>query len=486
MKSDATLLCRLSLRSLTGQIIAVAGIALFVAQSINFYFLIHERQKEAAIFATSMASARIGAALHNLEPGGNLMPAPHLQTREGDMGRMLERLPLAMSERPLFSNAPFAHEKFSERAQSLLQEAYPSIRNVQVMQIPRAQLPAVLQWPAQKPGSSAILHEIRNGRHQLLQNREMIVVSAQMGNGTFLTAAAPVHKFGDAIGVWLIGQTLFLYLAVLIPLTLFGFWLARPLRRLKERADALGQSHIDAPLPEEGPQDVRDLTRAFNAMQGRVCSLLGEKDVMLGAIGHDLKTPLASLRLRLETLNLDTEEENDREKMIGSIEEMNLMLEDILMLARLGRSSEAKVRVNPVALVETLVDDYQDRGMAAAMAEGQAHVPPILMRPALIRRALRNLIDNAVQYGGDAQLSLAFSAGLLLIDVADHGEGIPADEREALFEPFQRTECSRNRRTGGSGLGLTIARAIARQHGGDVVLLAREGGGTIARLSLAA
>ena len=232
------------------------------------------------------------------------------------------------------------------------------------------------------------------------------------------------------------------------------------------------------PLMPQGPADIRELIEAFNGAQSRLNALLTEKDVMLGAIGHDLKTPLAALRVRIESVDDDVE----REKMVASVDEMVIILDDILMLARVGKSAEALQQTDLGALVETVAAEFPDEAKIAFDAPLERIVVPI--RPVLIRRALRNLVGNALQYGGNADITIMRDALQVRISIRDNGPGVAKDKIENLFEPFARAESSRNRASGGSGLGLTIARAIAQAHGGSVTLHNRADGGLEAMLSL--
>jgi signal transduction histidine kinase len=198
---------------------------------------------------------------------------------------------------------------------------------------------------------------------------------------------------------------------------------------------------------------------------------------MLGAIGHDLKTPLAALRVRIESVDDD----NERDKMAATIDEMVTILDDILTLARLGKSGEALQSVDIGALVESIIEEFP----AASLDSPESRIIGSI-RPVLLRRALRNLIGNAIMYGKAARVSIAVTHGRISILIEDDGPGIDPDLTESMFEPFTRAEKSRSRSTGGSGLGLTISRAIARAHGGDVVLENRSDGGLKATLSFSA
>jgi signal transduction histidine kinase len=216
---------------------------------------------------------------------------------------------------------------------------------------------------------------------------------------------------------------------------------------------------------------VRELISAFNAYRARIATMLSDKNRMLGAVGHDLRTPLASLRVRVEQIDDD----GLRDKMIASIEEMTAMLTDILALARSGAGTEAPERMDVTALVGELAADYRERGQDVAV--GDVAKAAIMARPLLLRRALRNLIDNGVSYGVRVRLSVVVAGRSVQIRVSDDGPGLTEDQIRTLIEPFARGEESRNRATGGAGLGLSIARDIAEGEGGTLTLANRDGGG---------
>jgi signal transduction histidine kinase len=255
--------------------------------------------------------------------------------------------------------------------------------------------------------------------------------------------------------------------------------IAKPLRALTERVGDVGLTNDRAPMEPRGPSDVRELIDAFNTAEARLSSLLTEKDVMLGAIGHDLKTPLASLRVRIENV----EDNADREKMAATVDEMATILDDILVFARLGKSAEEVQQTDLAALVETVVDDLPEDANIR-FEPGERFIAPV--RPVLIRRALRNLVSNALKYGGNADLHIKREGRRINLIVEDNGPGIPPEQMEGIFEPFARAETSRNRASGGTGLGLTIARAIARAHRGDVLIRNKPEGGVEATLWLPA
>jgi signal transduction histidine kinase len=309
---------------------------------------------------------------------------------------------------------------------------------------------------------------------------EMIVAGLlRPGESEWTVARFPVsdrepHRLGA-----LIAQTLLLYLLLVGGLALLLRRITRPLAALTRRLETFADTRAtDGQLEPSGPEDTRRLIAAHNAMEARIAGLLDEKDVMLGAIGHDLKTPLAALRVRIESVENDVE----RERMARSIEDITRTLDDILSLARVGRSTDPLEQTDLSALTAAVVDEFEDMGEPVSLADGPRLAAPV--RATWLRRALRNLIGNAVRYGGQAEVSLQRTGETAVIAVEDRGRGIPDADIARMMEPFTRGEESRNRATGGAGLGLTIARAIAEQHGGQLVLANRQGGGLRAELRL--
>jgi len=295
-------------------------------------------------------------------------------------------------------------------------------------------------------------------------------------------APLPPRNVGAFRGV--IFQTLILYIVLVGGLALLLRRISRPLAALTKRVEKFGGVTDGAePMEPSGPEDTRRLIAAHNAMEARIAGLLDEKDVMLGAIGHDLKTPLAALRVRIESV----EDETERLKMAHTIEDITSSLDDILSLARVGRPSDPLERTELSALVASVVEEYEDMGDDVALGETQRVALPV--RTTWLRRALRNLIGNALRYGGQARISLTKNGTDAIVRIADTGPGIPDDQIESMLEPFTRGDTSRNRETGGAGLGLTLARAIAEQHGGTLVLANRIGkngsvGGLVAEIRL--
>ncbi|RJF96364.1 HAMP domain-containing protein [Noviherbaspirillum saxi] len=254
----------------------------------------------------------------------------------------------------------------------------------------------------------------------------------------------------------------------------------RPLKRLAQAATDLGNDIERDPLPERGASELRQAAVAFNAMQARIRAHIRQHAHILAAITHDLQTPLTRLRLRLEKVD-DTEL---REKLISDLSAMQAMVREGLDLARSMHSAEAMRRLDLDSLVDSVCADAIDAGQAVSFT-GTTGVS-LMARPLALRRCLTNLIDNAVKYGHQVTVNVSYDAtsGNALIQIQDKGPGIPATEMEKVFEPFYRLEDSRSRETGGTGIGLTIARNIAEQHGGTIHLQNLQEGGLEVALRL--
>jgi signal transduction histidine kinase len=252
---------------------------------------------------------------------------------------------------------------------------------------------------------------------------------------------------------------------------------ARPLSALAQAASVAARGGTAPAVPEEGPDDVRNASIAFNAMTNRVTRTLQSQRQLLSAVGHDLRTPLTAMRINLEFV----EDRDLRERLSANLDELQALTESVLSAAK-GAGGEPKRNIDLSALVESLCADLDDLGEPVTW---QAHrSAPLACRPDEIRRAVRNLVENAVAYGGRAQVQLIECPLAYEILVDDDGPGISEDDKYRVFEPFVRLESSRNPETGGTGLGLTLVRAIAQGHGGAVELENRPEGGLRAKLCL--
>ena len=307
-------------------------------------------------------------------------------------------------------------------------------------------------------------------RPEWAQGKFIVAGQLRPGERTWTVARWPLAAGEPRQLGSLILQTLLLYVVLVGGLAWLLRRITRPIAALTKRVEHFAATReIDGQLEPSGPDDTRRLIAAHNAMEARIAALLNEKDVMLGAIGHDLKTPLTALRVRIESV----EDPAERAKMAASIEDITRSLDDILSLARVGRPSDPLERTELSALLASVAEEYEDMGEPVTLGATERIALPL--RATWLRRALRNLIENAVRYGGAARVSLEREGQFAVVRVEDDGPGIPAGEIAAMMEPFARGDASRNRGTGGAGLGLTLARAIAEQHGGAIALSNRTG-----------
>jgi len=458
-------------RSLLGQMLLAVAVALLVAQVLSGVLLYRAEQR------------RIEYGLINAL-AFQLVSDPRVDFRPADTGRNghgRRRLRIEHA-----THSPIAHgEEPTPRHEHALRELLDD-QGVAIDQL------VVFARPI---SSDVYIRRILRRSPRFESNRwdlngDILVAGLKrVGEDEWLIARVPLPKGNPRALGGVIVQTLILYVVLVGGLAFLLRRITRPLAALTRRVDRFaGRRETDDPLEPSGTEDTRRLIAAHNAMEARIAALIDEKDVMLGAIGHDLKTPLAALRVRIESVDNDEE----RLRMAASIEDIARTLDDILSLARIGRSSEKIERTDIAALVASVVDEYEDMGQPVELRSA----PRLAMklRATWLRRALRNLIDNALRYGERARIGLAKGEGPdgseeVVITIEDDGPGIPEDEIAAMLEPFARGEVSRNRSTGGAGLGLTLARAIAEQHGGMLTLSNRAGAdgktaGMIAELHL--
>jgi signal transduction histidine kinase len=278
---------------------------------------------------------------------------------------------------------------------------------------------------------------------------------------------------------WHSDRFLIAFVAMSVAAALLIFWavrrLTRPVGDLAAAAERLGRD-VNAPaLPETGPREVAQAAAAFNGMATNIRRFVADRTQMLAAISHDLRTPITRLRLRAEFM----EDEEQQRRMLADLAEMEAMIAATLAFARDDAAAEPATAVDLAALARTVLDEAADA--TPELAERITYTGPehavVSLRPLSMKRALGNLVGNALKYGGAARLTLEPRGAGALIAIEDDGPGIPDSALEEVFQPFRRIEASRNRETGGTGLGLTIARSILRAHGGEVTLHNREGGG---------
>ena len=430
------------------------ALALLVAQTVSAVLLYRSaEQRREMIAANSLAFQLV------TEPRFDFRPPDKRNQAKGNRGRWQRLRIQRTNEQPLQ-----AGEARDAAREDLL-------RSILVGQgIDPAELVVVVRRVAE---DSYVMDQLsERERSEWGRGRMLIAGLQRQGQSEWTVARWPLAETEpNQLGL-LIGQTMLLYVVLVGGLAWLLRRITRPIAALTRRLEHFAATReLDGQLEPTGPDDTRRLIAAHNAMEARISALLNEKDVMLGAIGHDLKTPLTALRVRIESV----EDPAERAKMAASIEDVTRSLDDILSLARVGRPSDPLERTDLAALLSAVVEEFEDMGEPVTLGDTQRTAVPL--RATWLRRALRNLIGNALRYGERARVSLAREDGEVVVRVEDDGPGIAEGEIAAMMEPFARGEGSRNRETGGSGLGLTLARAIAEQHGGTVTLRNRLGAG---------
>ncbi|MGO4740581.1 ATP-binding protein [Bosea sp. 2KB_26] len=302
-------------------------------------------------------------------------------------------------------------------------------------------------------------------------DRHMMLVSVRLDDGSWVnfsstTLGAAQHADWNVLAIMICFGVAIIVIGVLLLR-----WATRPLRDLALAAEHFSLDQAPTPLSEAGPAEVRRAARAFNTMGERIQRLVGERMQALAAVSHDLRTPITRLRLRSELM----EDEPTRDLVDADLSEMESMIDSTLEFLRGGVSSEAIRPLDIVSVIETIVDDHIDQGRMITLS-GLGH-GRVLGRLLALKRAFWNVIGNAVKYGDQVSIVISETPTGLSFIIEDDGPGIPEHEVERAFLPFVRLEESRSRETGGTGLGLTIARAVIHAHGGEILLANRAEGG---------
>lgn len=453
---------RLLPSSLFGRTLLVLAAGLIVAQLASVVLNLFDRGSAVYRLAAYQIAARIA---QNARILNYLPPAEREHVVKQIDGSYLRA---SLSERSLAVRKGFAeHDRYEQAFLVSLkrQLGAPWPVSVEITSRPRA---------AADPGASGDAFEIWLARHfyYLLPGSFSLVAQVGLEDATVAVFHAVIPQEPLSRLESLLPQLLLLIGVCFALSAVLVYMTTRSLGQLSRAADAIGENpERAAPLPETGPSEVRPVIAAFNRMKARVHEYVLERTRLLGAISHDLKTPITRLRLRTEML-ADAEL---RAKMQRDLDEMEAMVASTLEFFRnLGREPERRP-IDVGALVESVCEDRRESGHTVSI-DGSPRLP-YDGHPHALRRCLENLVENAVRYGGKtAHIEIDDSAESLRIAVRDRGPGIPEAELERVFEPYYRLECSRNPESGGVGLGLSIARNIARWHGGEVRLRNAEGG----------
>jgi len=309
------------------------------------------------------------------------------------------------------------------------------------------------------------------GTDQTNAGSHLAAISMQLPDGSWLNVDLLASHIHHPRSYSAILSTTLMALGVVIGAVLMIRWLTRPLELFAEAARNLYASADRVPVPETGPLEIKTLARAFNEMQGRIRRLMTARTQALAAVSHDLKTPLTRLRMRIDEVgNAET-----RASIETDLSEMERMIDATLSYLRGDRSEEERRPVDLIAIIETITDDIRDAGGRVSLDAPRSIV--VSGRHLALKRALTNIVQNAIKYGDAADIRVRAEPGLARVCVADEGPGIPEAEMDAMFEPFVRLDQSRNGDCGGFGLGLTIANEIIAAHDGTISLENRQTGG---------
>ncbi|MEO1952500.1 ATP-binding protein [Thioclava sp.] len=451
------------LRSLRVQLVLLIIIALGIAQFVSLWLFADER------------SLAIRAALGFEAAGRAANVARLIEEAPADLRPSIIRAansPLVrfdLGTKPLVQHSDHSDGGLVEtRVRALLNDSYSRDIRVELHQIQGAILPL--------PNLSHEMTEM----HLAMMRGELSAIemnlSISIAGGQWLNVST---RFERPPIQWPLYSMLTFGLTAMALLVAVSWFvmtgLLGPLRRLARASERLGRGEdIDA-LPERGPQEVRELTAGFNRMQDRLTRFVADRTRVLAALGHDLRSPLTAMRVHSEMV----EEDETRENLVATVEEMQSMVEATLTFAKGLSGNEPMQDVDLQSFLEALRGD-----MVVPFVLSDGPEVTVRLRPNAIRRALRNVIENAVRYGGSATLGWISAEGEIEISVTDRGPGIPTAELERVFDPFFRLEESRSLETGGHGLGLSIARSILRAQGGEISLANHPDGGLIATIRL--
>jgi signal transduction histidine kinase len=313
---------------------------------------------------------------------------------------------------------------------------------------------------------------------QELASDPTFIVSLRLADGTWLNVLA---AYAVTIEFWHLEEILLIG-SMVLAIAGLSIWAIRrltsPFRSFAEAAVRLGSDVNAQPIKEEGPLEVRMAIDAFNGMQKRLQRFVEDRTQMLAAISHDLRTPITRLRLRGELI----EDPKQREKHLSDLSQMEQMIAEVIAFVKEDSNGEPTVRVDLAALLQSICDEMSDRGQSVSF--GDYRRIPYDCRRIAMRRCITNLVENALKYGERADVRVDVGRDEVRVEIDDRGPGIPEELREVAFRAFQRLDQSRNRESGGAGLGLAVARGIARAHGGDVTLGDRPGAGLRATIVL--
>ncbi len=460
-------------RSLFGRLVLVLLTGLVLAQLLSAFILLRDRGQVLYESIRENLIVRTAGMVRLLDS------IPALDRRQLLPLLASPELHIALSQQPVSTPEP-------DRDSGLASEV---VRHQLLKRLPpntevRVSLVGSVMEPQMPPMHRR--HMMRGGRmsgpwaymHGLHAMTRLFHVQVQLQDGSWVRFERGVaeHLFDWPTRLLIVLGVL---LVSVILLSLIGVRsIIRPLRDLRRAAEGLGKDIRQPPLEETGPTEVRDTAKAFNTMQTRLKSYIEDRASILAAVSHDLKTPLTRIRLRTDLMD----DEELRTKTQKDLDDMESMVSATLDFMRGTETREPNQRLDLMALLESIQEDAQEAGEEIQL-RGQM-IDPYDGKPLALKRCTVNLVDNAVRYGGHAEIRVKDTKKEIVISICDKGPGIPEDALLKVFDPFFRLETSRAQNTGGTGLGLGIARNIARAHGGDLMLHNSAEGGLCAKLTL--
>ena len=479
---------RLGPRSLAGQTIALLLLALVAVQAISVYLFLDERRHAVRAADRAQVLSRTVSMVRLLGETPPELSDRIIDTASGP------RLRYWLDEESAVEFADPAHRdnplqaRLAERLRGTgAQEVLVAVDNAAQHRFATWRREGKPLWRRHEHHDDddddesrefAKRHGERTWRDRRRRLPLSLTIAVQLQDGRWLNAATLLPPTAPAWAWRTLTWLGLMAAAVILIIVLSVRRITRPMRDLAGAAERLGRGEDVPPLPVEGPGDVRQTTQAFNEMVERLHRFVRDRTRMLAAISHDLRTPITSLRLRAEFV----EDSEVRGKILETLAEMQEMVEAVLAFVREDAAREDTRPIELQALIASLCDDLADGGQDVAFAESSK--APYQCRPVALKRALNNVVANALAYGVRARVALNDLGQSYEITVDDNGPGIPEADLERVFEPFLRLEVSRSRETGGTGLGLAIARSIFRGHGGDIALSNRAGGGLRATIHL--
>ncbi|MDO4904366.1 MAG: ATP-binding protein [Lautropia sp.] len=467
---------RLLPESLFGRMVVVLAAALLLSQAASLLVNFFDRGSSIYRLNAEQMAQRIARTASLI----NRLPQAQRDAVAAELGGRTD-FRIQFTNQPIEIESGFIElDEYEKGFAAAIRDAMnpPLLTTVEITRASRAETPDEVE----PPNANAFEHWLARRFYFLLPATFSVVAQIELEDGS--SAAFFVRMPQEPLSQLeaLLPRLLVWLLISFLMSLVIARMITRPLRQLDRAVIRIGKNpggQHDEPLRinEEAPIELRRLITSFNETQERIRRYMIERASLLAAISHDLRTPITRMRLRAELLP-----KQQRAKFTHDLQEMEELVGSSLdLFAELGKSRE-RYPVDINALLESIVTDWHDTGHTVGL-QGQAF-KTYPTEPSMLRRAINNLISNGIRYGKQAHITVADSPNMLRIIVRDDGPGIPDTDLERVFEPFVRLEPSRNRDSGGSGIGLAISRNIARWHGGDIHLYNAEGGGLVADISL--